>query len=679
MRSRWLAPLAASLALILGAGGIMAYLGASRQIGPFASLGTSALSDSDYELANANANMVYRSINDYISFMISDGRVQELRSGTEIRAGKVVSFSLDLGKMTDEELKLMHDLKVLDREMPSNGEIAFFVDNRCKIEWAQWRAGEGSAVGQYPQPASAAAPVEFGEFGGTRSDSDTDSSFDPDLYVPAPEENSLPDIRNKSAEDDKIDASNFDMSVGIAFNGLYRDESSYIDEIEEPSFSKEEAVKWYEDFLRSDPLEVQPDNIRKVSPYLTLRLTVRDTLEQVTIQPSDSSNANVIVNGHYYRYSVPLFKESAMKAYFGKNNACVYILAPSWESGEDIAWRIYLSDDALEKLTEWYRGFKERQKRIMYTSTNTYDAVNIEDYFCIQLIVDDEAVEIASTKFVSANLQVNGMLYREEDTEIFDIVREMVREKSSIKVPETVKKDNYPDYAVKYEIYTDPMIRLSGQSIMGCDCSKDEIMEWYENFRNSKQTIVPLTMPKYYLPYVKITITDTATGDTTEIMSPDHPEADVIVNGVYYKCEVKPFIDPVLKGIFYDSDGGFYGTDGNWKDPEDTNEYTLDENVGFEIFNLTFDEETSEKAAEWYRKFKNEIPGFYYDEKYLEEDPEFNSYCCAVFDIDGETVEIASTKYKNAPIQVNGRYCAYDDTSILDIIRKGVLKNYIKS
>lgn len=156
VKSKGLGVLAAALALVVSAGAITAYFGVVKHTGPL-----SWLSDqqndvpADVAEANANAKEVFVQINGFIADKVSDGRIREIDclEGTHIVDLTVLDL-LDNGDFKDR-------ITECSTHIPK-GKIAFNVTDR-KVRWTQWTAGDGSFVGQYPEPAKSTSPT-LGEF-----------------------------------------------------------------------------------------------------------------------------------------------------------------------------------------------------------------------------------------------------------------------------------------------------------------------------------------------------------------------------------------------------------------------------------------------------------------------------------------------------------------------------------
>ena len=156
VKSKGLGVLAAALALVVSAGAVTAYLGVVKHTGPL-----SWLSDqqngvpAEVAEANANAKQVFVQINGLIADKTADGRPEEFFC---LRGTHIVDLN-GLEQLADGDFK--ERIKDISAHIPK-GKIAFCVDD-FKLKWAQWTAGDGSFVGQYPHPAKDVSPT-LGEF-----------------------------------------------------------------------------------------------------------------------------------------------------------------------------------------------------------------------------------------------------------------------------------------------------------------------------------------------------------------------------------------------------------------------------------------------------------------------------------------------------------------------------------
>ncbi len=182
VKSRSMGIIAAAVAVVVGAGGVLTYLGASKGVGPMASVFSEEASDgANAGVQNKNdasdrAKTLFITLSGWIADKISDGKNSEIVPGQVI-----VDFAAIAGGDKDYEQQLRSDsaqggmMAYYASEIPQElstllaaeeqlrgGEIAYYIDpDTLKPLWAQWRSDSGSVVGQYPRTTDDAV---FGEF-----------------------------------------------------------------------------------------------------------------------------------------------------------------------------------------------------------------------------------------------------------------------------------------------------------------------------------------------------------------------------------------------------------------------------------------------------------------------------------------------------------------------------------
>ena len=101
VRSRWLGGIAAVLALAVTAGGVLAYLGGAKNIGPLASVmhGAESLPESSKAVPDSytddmHAKLVFTTFMGYCADMISEGKASNIPAGT---------YTYDLSDISEAE------------------------------------------------------------------------------------------------------------------------------------------------------------------------------------------------------------------------------------------------------------------------------------------------------------------------------------------------------------------------------------------------------------------------------------------------------------------------------------------------------------------------------------------------------------------------------------------------
>ena len=180
MRSRFGAILAASLALVIGVGGTMAYFGIVKSSGPLAALGSSeskADDSADKDAAElqtllkdpeALAERIFNALNDWRHLKIAVGKVREI---DKYKSGCIIDLSnmtkkqaslikeledpisdMDLHSLTEEEKAYF--IKRPRLKLPGTGTLAFYISDAYTLIAVEWKPDDPTHIAYFPEEAA---------------------------------------------------------------------------------------------------------------------------------------------------------------------------------------------------------------------------------------------------------------------------------------------------------------------------------------------------------------------------------------------------------------------------------------------------------------------------------------------------------------------------------------------
>ncbi|MBQ7186753.1 MAG: hypothetical protein IJR91_03890 [Ruminococcus sp.] len=399
VRSRWFGGIAAVLALAVTAGGVLAYLGGAKNIGPLASVmhGAESLPESsdavpDSYTDDMHAKLVFTTFSGFCADMISDGKASNIPAGT---------FTYDLSDISEAEPAVFRGmLEQLVTDERLTGQIAFRISSAHKPLWAQWRAGDGTYVAQYPEPGEG---LTFGE-----------------------NKNDVPEIEGM------ISATLIHCQAELCTDEkrIVNTGSVAIDEAL--------AAKAVEEYQQTN-MTVTPDESKPKLYGLLYSIMFQYDGKSYEIGRSDRTDAPIIINGEYC--SCPAAEELLDK--YGNRKAEGYAhssatwLSADMENGFSIN-NFPLSTEYEQKVIKWYEDFLAAKYQPV-EDVGTEIAAGDTKY--IELIFNGRTVIIVNTKYTGTNVQVNGKYYNVPGDSVFDGLEEEYKA-SRKEFPEIIEELN---------------------------------------------------------------------------------------------------------------------------------------------------------------------------------------------------------------------------------------------
>ena len=382
VRSRWFGGIAAVLALAVTAGGVLAYLGGAKNIGPLASVmhGTESLPESSDSVPDSytddmHAKLVFVTFSGFCADMISEGKASNIPAGT---------FTYDLSDISEAEPAVFRGmLEQLVTDESLTGQIAFRISSAHKPAWAQWRAGDGTYVAQYPEPGEG---LTFGE-----------------------NKNDVPEREGMiSATLIRCQAELCSDEKRIVNTGAVA-----IDEAL--------AAKAVEEYQQTN-MTVTPDGSKPKLYGLLYSIMFEYDGKSYEIGRSDRTDAPLIINGEYC--SCPAAEELLDKygnrIAEGYANSSATWLSADMENGFSIN-NFPLSTEYEQKVIKWYEDFLAAKYQPV-EDVGTEIAAGDTKY--IELKFNSRTVIIVNTKYSGTNVQVNGKYYNVPGGSVFDGLEE---------------------------------------------------------------------------------------------------------------------------------------------------------------------------------------------------------------------------------------------------------------
>jgi len=231
-----------------------------------------------------------------------------------------------------------------------------------------------------------------------------------------------------------------------------------------------------------------------------------------TFSVSDRSNADVIYNGKYYKSPELLRRLSECRTL---NSGCVI---------SAIMTDVCAIDS--HSVKDWYKTFLAENAQPV-TNLGT-EKIPQEMYAATFTIEDSDASvqlhTVSSSKYENANIMVDGKYYNLKNTYVLDVIRLEGHGYSA----ESAGEMSIIAYRGKDQ---NPVMMYPTAIENGSD--------WYTKIMNAeKSQVTEFTSTPADDVVLTAVLKNKNTNDSIIVQRSDRPEADVKINGVYYKCAV---------------------------------------------------------------------------------------------------------------------------------------------
>lgn len=440
----------------------------------------------------------------------------------------------------------------LGKLFPEGSEICMFFGERSIIK-AQYRASEKGYVGQYPEPADG---IDFG-------------------------------LGSTVTVDERAVNVKMKCEVSIAdFKSVQRKDSQ----------EGEASLVEMRELEAAERFEVTDPGPKIYGEAVSISLYYKGDLFR--FRSSDRANADVIIDDKYYI-------APKLKLFLDRRKRVV-----SSTIVENGLTKVVKTDEDDEAL--WYGRFlKEKPEPV----SDPGRQIAVDRMYRAVIYTNDGDIEVVSTNYENANIQVDGKLYMAKDTSIFDMMDAAAsgtqfhpEDKVSVKYVGT-----YRESSENIEILPKPDIGIGYDEIMNAE--KTEVT----SFKSSQSVGIMYT----------VTLYDNSTGNAVYLRSSDHSEADAIIGGKYYKCEKAK---ELLKAISVTTYIQYH--------------YNSKYAAG------TSERIETDRLEQWYKDFKAKG---YKPRSYLDEIQAYELFI-VLFNTKDGPVSISTTSYKNANIIIGNEY-----------------------
>lgn len=396
-----LGALAAVLALVITTGGVLTYLGAAKHIGPMAQVFNSSeqqpeslpSNDDEKTVANARAKLVFTTTHGVCADMLTNGKISEVPKGQfTVDLDDIDGTSEGIPEYMVKYLKSLNDAPIFGG---AGGEISFFIDAHLKPLCAQWHSKSGGYVGQYPDPADG---LTFGE-------------------MPEYVTESLTNVTGWCTRHTKLFTGEWYAKKG---RGSYDFTEEQFNELKEAIADREhiDVAGSAELFGNINGIEIEMDG------------------ETISVEYSDFAGAPLKINDEYCRCDkAERFLESILDDYWAESASKlnIYNFTEYWGTNG------LIPEEDLSVLRKWYEGFLAAgYQPVSDVGTEIDQPYMRELYFKF----NGTAVNICSTKYSNANIQINGQYYNVTDTSVFDYTDklELLTESQNKELTEDIEK-----------------------------------------------------------------------------------------------------------------------------------------------------------------------------------------------------------------------------------------------
>ena len=383
IKKRWTGAVAAVLALTVTAGGVLAYLGAAKNIGPLASVLNSdsrqadAVDGTDAARANANANakLVFTTVNAYVADLVCSGRLNEVPKGT---------FTYDLSDLSDAEpgwKKLFTDMvNSSGADFKGGGEAVFYINSVYKIDWAQWKAPGSDFVGQYPNPGE---DVTLGEYKYETAD---------------------------DAHPGTVAVQRYEYAFEL-IGELYRNISYG------PRYIPENDIKAAVEAIKTDKEVIAVDTDAPQIYGPAFKLAFEYGGESYEISTSERPETPIVINGEYCRCAgaEKLLEKYGVIDDAGYAHSYWAWISADLENGNSFSGYPLGSHEA--EILKWYEDFLAAGYK---PAANVGTERSVTETKYVMLNFNGRMIPIVNTKFSGANVQVGNQYYNVPDTSVFD-------------------------------------------------------------------------------------------------------------------------------------------------------------------------------------------------------------------------------------------------------------------
>lgn len=704
VKSRSMGVLAAALTLVLAAGAVTAYFGVVKHTGPLAAVFNSGEpSDEEKALANKNAKEVFIAVNGLISDLMADGKISMIEP-------KMYTMDLagHLSEYDEFQLELIKQMQE-NPSCPSNGEIVYQIGSSKKIIFAQWRQKDGSYVGQYPNPkdgltfgvlddtpdvdqssiyyidwsdpeaaADRCAKLVYTTVNGRIADLIADGriseiergehmfmlsqiTLSEDEKIVAEiliDANVSKDsqVYYRVSDNNKIEVAQWRASAGsfvgqypnpgkeLSFgtysgNSILTEENScgahvvqnmkhFWRDLELADYSCRVENIFYQAVFDADAVSESELGAELYGEMIsvTLEPSANYTAKgAVTISSSDRAGADFKINDKYYRSD--LVRELLIGFKTGEG----------FRKRNDDSMGIWNHIGSEQSVKDWYTRFREEG---LTPVRDVGEETAPPDMLYAVLNIDGELVEVASSKYSNANICVNGQYYNTKNVSILNMIyfASVSYEDARYNAEAESSYCNIgyqPVNPDEFEKYTDVIEDIS-------------LPYTYEDIINApKKEVSGYATPSTGGMRYEIVLVDEKSGRMLLITSPDKANADVIIDGKYYQCDMarELFTEAAKKaGLSYRLNG----------------EIHHDTSIG------------TERLEKWYNDFMATDPAPIVTTNWIESELPIMAVS---FTVDDELISICISQYQNSNIIINNRYYNCEDIYDLTDLIRDVIKN----